>query len=137
MRIWDLESIACEGALEDHGGGVSSVSLSGDGKRAVSSGVDGIVRIWDLESMACEAALEGHMKGYRVWDMSVSLSRDGKRAVDVGDDGSMRIWDLESMTCLKKIKPLPGIDISGIDLRNAVIESEEDREILRQNGALV
>ena len=137
VRIWDLESIACEGALEDHGGGVSSVSLSGDGKRAVSSGVDGIVRIWDLESMACEAALEGHMKGYRVWDMSVSLSRDGKRAVDVGDDGSMRIWDLESMTCLKKIKPLPGIDISGIDLRNAVIESEEDREILRQNGALV
>ena len=98
--VWELESISCEKVLEGHLDGARDVSVSPDGKRAVSGGVDGTVRVWDLESMTCEKVLEGHEGLVR----SVALSRDGKRAVSGGVDCTVRVWNLERMTCEKVLE---------------------------------
>jgi WD40 repeat protein len=83
--------------------------------------------------MICLKVLEGRRKQVR----SVAATDDGKRAVSGRDNGTVEVWDLERETCIKVLKPLPCIDITQIDLSEAVIDTEEDREILRQNGALV
>ena len=42
-----------------------SVSVSPDGRRAVSGSADKTLRVWDLESGACLRTLEGHARGQR------------------------------------------------------------------------
>ena len=58
--MWDLESGACLRTLEGHSGWVLSVSVTPDGRRAVSASWDKTLRVWDLESGACLRTLEGH-----------------------------------------------------------------------------
>jgi hypothetical protein len=43
-----------------HVGGISSVSLSADGKRALSGSADNTVRLWDVETGRALRVLEGH-----------------------------------------------------------------------------
>ena len=57
--------------------GVRSVSVSPDGRRAVSGSDDKTLRVWDLETGQCLRTLEGHRDGVS----SVSVSPDGRRAV--------------------------------------------------------
>ena len=44
---------------------VTSVSVTPDGRRAVSGSSDKTLRVWDLESGACLRTLEGHSDGVR------------------------------------------------------------------------
>ncbi len=45
VRVWDLASGRCEATLEGHGGYVTSVAVSPDGKRVVSGSADNTVRV--------------------------------------------------------------------------------------------
>jgi hypothetical protein len=63
--------------LEGHTSWVESVSLTPDGRTAVSGSGDETVRVWDLRTGQCLRTLEGHIGG--VW--SVSLTPDGCTAV--------------------------------------------------------
>jgi len=72
------------------------VSVSPDGRRAVSGSGDKTVRLWDLESGECLRTLEGHRSSVS----SVSASPDGRRAVSGSWDRTLRLWDLESGECL-------------------------------------
>ena len=131
--IWDLEREKCEKVMEGLSDQNNSVAVTTDGKRVVSGGQDGFLRIWDLKGEIYEKVLESQTDAIR----SISVTGDGKRAVISGFDGCMRIWDLEKKTCEKVFYSLSGIDITQINLSEAVIDTEEDKEILRQNGALV
>ena len=84
---------------QGHAGEIESVSISSDGRRAVSAGFDGILRVWDLENMVCEKNLGEDEEGILKRIKSVSISSDGKRAVSGDYDGLMQVWDLENMTC--------------------------------------
>jgi hypothetical protein len=53
VRVWDVESGVCLRTLEGHSDWVSSVSLTPDGRRAVTGSYDKTVRVWDVESGAC------------------------------------------------------------------------------------
>jgi WD40 repeat protein len=96
LRIWDLESGACLRTLQGHSAGVTSVSVTPDGRRAVSVGFDWTLRVWDLESGACLRTLEGHRNSV----FAVSVTTDGRRAVSGGADNTLRVWDVESGVCL-------------------------------------
>ncbi len=61
--MWDLESGRCLRTLEGHSVGVGSVSVTPDGRRAVSGSWDKTLRVWDLESGRCLRTLEGHSSG--------------------------------------------------------------------------
>jgi WD40 repeat protein len=90
---------ACLQMLAGHGAGVESVSVTPDGRRAVSGSWDKTLRVWDLESGACLQTLTGQR--YRV--RSVSVTPDGRRAVSGSDDATLWVWDLESGECLQTL----------------------------------
>ena len=86
--------------LEGHGNVVTSVSVTPDGRRAVSGSGDKTLRVWDLESGQCLRTLEGHSDSVE----SVSVTPDGRRAVSGSGDTTLRVWDLESGQCLRTLE---------------------------------
>ena len=48
VRLWDVETGACVKTLEGHGGWVTSVCFSPDGKQLASGSWDETVRVWLL-----------------------------------------------------------------------------------------
>ena len=100
VEVWDLETGACLRSLKGHTQLVHSVSVTPDGKRAVSASFDKRVRVWDLETGACLRALKGHRGPVR----SVSVTPDGRRAVSGSDDKTLRVWDLETGACLRMLE---------------------------------
>jgi WD40 repeat protein len=83
-------------SLRGHEGGVLSVALSGDGRRALSGSLDGTLRLWDLDSGAQLLCLRGDSGRVN----SVALSGDGRRALSVSWHSTVRLWDLDSGQCL-------------------------------------
>jgi len=87
-------------SLEGHTDRVWSVSVTPDGRRAVSGSSDESLRVWDLESGACVRTLESH--SYGIW--SVSVTPDGRCAVSGSGDNTVRVWDLENGECLRTLE---------------------------------
>jgi len=83
--------------MEGHSGGIQSVSVTPDGKRAVSGSDDKTLRLWNLENGECLHALEGHNEGIQ----SVNVTPDGKKALSGSKDNTLRFWDLENGECLR------------------------------------
>jgi WD40 repeat protein len=47
--VWDLDRSAELATFEGHGGGVTAVAVTPDGRRAVSGSSDKTLKVWDLE----------------------------------------------------------------------------------------
>ena len=79
--------------LEGHTRGIiSSVSVTPDGRRAVSGSFDKTLRVWNLETGTCLRAVEGHTDSV----CTVSVTPDGRRAVSGSFDKTLRVWNLET-----------------------------------------
>jgi WD40 repeat protein len=96
LRVWDLESAQCLKILTGHTLEISCVSITPDGRCAISGSKDNTIRVWDLERGLCLWILQGHNDEVE----SISISPDGRRAVSVSKDKTLRIWNLESGECL-------------------------------------
>ena len=103
IYVWDLRSGACH-TLEGHTDNILSVSITPNGRLAVSGSTDCTVRVWDLTNGICMHTLEGHSKLVTC----VSVMPDGRRAVSGSSDATLRVWDLRSGTCLRTLEG--GID---------------------------
>ncbi len=90
--------------LEGHSSFVNSVSMTPDGRRAVSASQDHTLRVWDLETGECLRVLEGHDWYVR----SVDVTPDGRRAVSASQDCTVRLWDLETGACLHVLEGRTG-----------------------------
>ena len=82
-------------ATLDVAGNVRCVTVTPDGKLAVSGAEDKTLRVWDLEAGTLTATLTGHRDAVTC----ASLTPDGKRAVSGSADKTLRLWDLETGTC--------------------------------------
>ncbi|MCB0213620.1 MAG: WD40 repeat domain-containing protein, partial [Anaerolineae bacterium] len=72
-----------------HGGRVTAVAFSPDGRQIVSSSADQTVRVW-----AAETGEEVHqLRGHRGTVNAVAYSLDGHHIVSGGNDGTVRLWD--------------------------------------------
>ncbi len=78
--------------LEGHSDWVNSVTITPDGKRAISASDDKTLNIWDIQSGALLHTLEGHSD----WVNAVSVTPDGKRAISASEDKTLNIWDIQS-----------------------------------------
>jgi len=80
---------------------VSSVSISSDGRRAISGSWDKTIRYWDLESGVCLKVFEGDSGIINI----VKLLKNGKMAISINtDEKKMYIWDLEKGKCYKEFQ---------------------------------
>ena len=78
--------------LRGHTDSVSSLALSGDGKRLFSGSVDKTIKVWDLEAGKESLTLRGHT----AYVTSLALSGDGKRLFSGSEDNTIKVWDLEA-----------------------------------------
>lgn len=84
--------------LRGHEGPALQVAVTPDGRRALTTGDDGMLRIWDLATGKELAQVEAHIGG----SIGVAVSPDGKRALTSGDDRMVRLWDLQTLTELRR-----------------------------------
>jgi WD40 repeat protein len=77
--------------FEGHGGGVSAVAFSPDGRHLVSGSDDRTLRLWEVVSGAARV-LEGHGG----WVRAVAFSPDSRRFVSGSNDGTVRLWEVAS-----------------------------------------
>lgn len=82
--------------LDGHARWITSVGVTPDGRRAVSSGGHAL-RLWDLEKGQWLGVLDGHVNGVT----SVSVTPDGHRAVSGSRDKTLRVWDLVLGECAR------------------------------------
>jgi WD40 repeat protein len=102
VRVWDLESGKCLHTLNGHSAVIRSVSVTPDGRLAVSASKDKTLRVWDLEMGTCLRTLEGHSGEVR----NVGVTPDGRLAVSASREykDKMRVWDLEAGVCLRTLE---------------------------------
>ena len=75
-----------------HPSAISSLSLSKDGREAVSAGHDASIRFWSLEKRICTQDIVSHraVRGEGVCD--VAWSQDGRLVVSAGGDGVVKVF---------------------------------------------
>jgi WD40 repeat protein len=73
-----------------HSAEVRSISLSPDGRRALSGSVDKTLKLWDVATGRLLRTFEGHAG----WVMSVALSPDGRSALSGSSDRTLKLWDV-------------------------------------------
>jgi striatin 1/3/4 len=92
IRFFDANSGQCTYSMLAHPSAVSSLSLSKDGREAVSAGHDASIRFWSLEKRLCTQEITSHriMRGEGV--CSVVWSQDGRLVVSAGGDGIVKVF---------------------------------------------
>ncbi len=98
LEVWDYDARQLRCTLGDRIGSITSVDISADGRVAISSSDDHLVRVWDLVQ-GCERRVFRDNPG--PVDV-VKLAKDGTLALSGGpqtllrgyDGNSMRVWDL-------------------------------------------
>ncbi|MDD5494188.1 MAG: protein kinase [Dehalococcoidia bacterium] len=78
-------------------GGVSAVTISPDGRFALSGSGDKTLRLWDLSTGACLRTMEGHTNII----YAIAISPDGRFALSGSRDNVLRFWDLSTGDCLR------------------------------------
>jgi WD40 repeat protein len=86
--------------VKRHGSMVTSLSVSSDGKRAVSGSKDGVVEVWNADSGELHKTLRAHTTAIA----DVDISHDGLTAVSASMDGSFILWDLQTYQPIRTIE---------------------------------
>jgi eukaryotic-like serine/threonine-protein kinase len=89
VRLWDLESGTPLRRLDGHTGMIWNVAFSPDGRRALSTSLDGTARVWDLADGAELLQFTGHGSSVNCG----AFLPAGTRVLSGGEDRKLRLWD--------------------------------------------
>ena len=73
-----------------HGGAVSALAFTRDGKTLIAASGDRLIRLWDPATGTERRRLEGHTAAV----LSLALAPGGQRLASGSADGTVRFWDL-------------------------------------------
>ena len=88
VRVWDRDGRELF-RLTGHADAVRAISVSPDGRFALTASEDRTARLWDVQAGYEMQRLVGHRAGVT----SAALSPDGRLAVTGGRDQTLRLWD--------------------------------------------
>jgi WD40 repeat protein/serine/threonine protein kinase len=91
LQLWDTATGGRLAILAGHTDAVTSVSLSLDGRYAVSGSTDRTLRLWDVVEGRCLRTFAGHADAIT----AVTLSIDGRYAVSASADRTLKLWTLD------------------------------------------
>jgi WD40 repeat protein len=97
LQLWDLAANAPLRTFMGHTNYLEAGSLSLDGCRAVSAGMDKSLRLWEVSTGACARTFRGHTE--RV--VSAVLSPDGGWVLSGSWDRTIRLWDASTGDCVR------------------------------------
>lgn len=90
--VWDVQTGVRLRTLDGHGGYVSNLLLSRDGRRlAMTTGSNNTVRIWDLANGKLISELTGHTKPI----VAMDFSPDDRFLATASRDGTARTWAVD------------------------------------------
>ena len=95
-----LTGPAAMAGMVGHGGAVTSIALSGDGRTAVTGGFDYSLILWNLDTQTLVRRLLGHDAAVT----SVAFFGDDRRVVSGSDDGTAAIWDLDTGQMIARLR---------------------------------
>ncbi len=98
-------------SFEGHSRTVNSVSLSADGRYALSGSMDKTLKLWDVSTGLCLRTFEGHSGDVN----SVCLSTNGKYALSGSADKTLKLWDVSTGLCLRTFEGHSG-DVNSVCL---------------------
>jgi len=92
MPVWRYFNDRSLSSVSAHSGGVASVAIMQDGRRVVSSGLDGTIRVWELAGES--------LRPLNQFGLSSSIARPpiavGRDEVVVGDGPEIKVWEPSS-----------------------------------------
>lgn len=107
LTVWNPKTGEETRILKGHESGVRTVSLSADGKLALSASRETLV-LWDLELGQPHPGSRGHMRRVD----ALSLTSDGKWALSGSDDKTLILWDARTGNAIRKFKDFPAMLVS-------------------------
>ncbi|HOP47979.1 MAG TPA: DUF4062 domain-containing protein [Desulfobacteraceae bacterium] len=77
--------------IKEFFGRITHISITADGKKAITGGVDRTIRMWDLENARCLKTFWDHPGEI----MALAITPDGRVTITGSHDGVLRVWDSE------------------------------------------
>jgi len=90
--VWETTHGVLLAQLEGHGGAVTGVDFSRDGRQLLTSSTDGTARIWNLATRTTLTELRGNAGAVS----SAVFSPDSRFVLTASDDRAARIWDVDT-----------------------------------------
>jgi WD40 repeat protein len=103
--VFATEDISKESTIwKGHEAGITAITLSPDGTRLASSGLDGTIRVWDTTS----GRVFKVMRARDAELYAVAFARGGGLLVTTGNTGALTVFDARSGKTVREIKGLDG-----------------------------
>ena len=124
-----------------HSDFIYSICITSNNKYVVTGSTDYKVGFWKIDNQELIGYGEAH--DFFVWSVKPNYNLDNSSFVaTTSSDGTVKIWETNELTkgCIEPLYSLDviaNIDVVACDFKNAVFESEELKELLRKNGAIV
>ena len=137
-EVWDAKTLQKIGKLQGRSKAVRVANYSPDGACivALSDSPDNEAEVWDARTLQAIGALKGHSENVQYAD----YSPDGARIITASQDGTVKIWDSRTLGCLETIPCIPGLEVTGVDLRRLGTDSrlsDDAKNLLYKYGAVI
>ncbi len=121
LSKWDLRSRPVEKyRIKAHDNSIKDMEISADGKRALTIGIDRVVKLWDISKVPFKSVQLGYLKTAMGGPSKIALNADGTLALAGDKYGNLWAWDLNKslrtltpLQMLLVVRLLLGQDLSG------------------------